>query len=61
MQVSIWGRGYRVNLEEKRLLIEWELSRGSLSGGIPEDLARTIGRDDTWIPSNYAVDVQLVE
>jgi hypothetical protein len=63
IQVSIWGRGHRVNLEEKRLTIEWEISRGSVSDERAADLAwkRTIGWDDTWIPSDYVVDVQLAE
>jgi len=55
VQVSIWSRSHRVDLDEKKVSIEWEVSRGSIPGG--EGVAGSI----LWEPSDYAVDVYLTE
>lgn len=62
IQVSIWGRNHRVDLGEKKALIEWEVSRGSIAGGGPvtplqEGPADLVPR----VPSDYVVDVYLTE
>ena len=61
IQVSIWGHGHRVDLGEKKVSIEWEVSRGSIAGrprAIPSwDAPGSV----PWEPSDYAVDVYLTE
>ena len=54
IQVSIWSRSHRVDLDEKKVSIEWEVSQGSITGG--EGAAGSI----LW-ESDSAVEVYLTE
>jgi len=60
--VSIWGRSHRVDLSEKKMVIEWEISRGSTSDERLGNLTQEDVTDSVpWIPPDYAVDVHLTE
>ena len=64
-KISTWGRGYRVDLGEKKLPIEWEVycePRSGEGSGLPqESMGSTSGETLDYAAGSYAVDVYLTE
>jgi len=57
IKVSIWGRSHRVDLDEKKLTIEWEVVCEPFSG---EELSPAREDGGSGEPPDYAADASYI-